>query len=148
MLGLVGEWADERGAHDISTCKSVVKRTQEDDEVLCLLSVLTPIHTLTTVNAATCSLLHLSYSIHSLALDALTFVGILSFLNGARAVGCSVGRSRWFVWHWLVVFPRKKNSTALRMTSSAVPSLPGRSDGEGRPSVDSMTALLDNGSFA
>merc|ERR1719245_2232740 len=111
-----------KGAHDISTCKSVVKRTQEDDEVLCLLSVLTPIHTLTTVNAATCSLLQLSYSNSSLA---LTFVGILSFLNGARAVGCSVGRSRWFVWHWLVVFPRKKNSTALRMTSSAVPSLPG-----------------------
>merc|ERR1719245_2167905 len=106
-----------KGAHDISTCKSVVKRTQEDDEVLCLLSVLTPIHTLTTVNAATCSLLQLSYSNSSLARSRCSHICWNTVFSswGAR---CRMFSRPVEVVRLALVggFPRKKNSTALRMT--------------------------------
>ena len=75
----------KRGAHDISTCKSVVKRTQEDDDsALCS-------HTHPHFNNSDMLIFsRILFSSHALAAsidDALTHVGILSFLyDEARAL--------------------------------------------------------------
>jgi hypothetical protein len=112
-----------KGAHDISTCKSVVKRTQEDDDDSALCSHSHPHFNNSDMFACFIN----SYSFFSCSLapsiDALTFVGILSFLYEAHAL--SVGRSVELVRLALVslsfVLGRKTtNSAALWMTSFAV----------------------------
>ena len=89
----------KRGTRHFLTCKSVVKRTQEDvdDSALSLFASL--LHTHPHFNNSERRDNHVRFFIlsrtlsssRSLILDALTFVGILSFLNEAHAL--SVGQS-------------------------------------------------------
>lgn len=101
----------KRGTRHFLTCKSVVKRTQEDvdDSALSLFASL--LHTHPHFNNSERRDNHVRFFIlsrtlsssRSLILDALTFVGILSFLNEAHAL--SVGQSdEKFVWHWFSRF--------------------------------------------
>jgi len=103
----------KRGTRHFLTCKSVVKRTQEDvdDSALSLFASL--LHTHPHFNNSERRDNHVRFFIlsrtlsssRSLILDALTFVGILSFLNEAHAVGWSVGRFSVGAVRLALVFP-------------------------------------------
>jgi len=138
-----------KGAHDISTCKSVVKRTQEDDDsALCS-------HSHPHFNNSdmfACFINSRTLSSHARSLLRSMLSHLLEYcLFFTRRTRCrSVGRVGSFGVGIVVVRTRKEDDELGRTVDDIVRG-PLRQIQAGRQRIVccvELTALLDNGSFA